>query len=166
MNDPKQLDREIEQAQADIGMLERIKGAPTRLREALARKKVEAEAAETAEQKRQRIEAESLVRVHATGALVDDAIDALVVAVKNANAAQADFWAVSPRTESRTSPLDHVLSGALRGFPEACARRATPTTYHRNPVSVRHIRPWYMRSRRTCRRRRCGPSPLSKPERR
>ena len=115
---PNELDRQIQEAQADIAASERQKSATKRLAELLGLKRKREQEQETAEKTRARVEAELLERVHATGAAVDVAIDALVAAENAARAAVADFWAVSQRTESRHSPLSHVLDAALRGYPE------------------------------------------------
>ena len=63
-NDKQQIDREIAELQADMSLMERIKSAPARMREALAKKQAIELAAETAEQTRARVEAELLERVH------------------------------------------------------------------------------------------------------
>jgi hypothetical protein len=136
MSTDKALDQQIAETEAEIAASERQKSAPKRLAELLGLKRRQEQEQETAEQQRQRIEAERLELVHSTGSAVDAAIDALVAAVANANAAQTSFWAVSKRTETRHGAgalAMRILEAALRGTPEG-VRQARFSDYLPAPI--------------------------------
>jgi hypothetical protein len=114
------LDAQIAETQAEIAASERQKSAPRRLADLLLMKRRHEQEHETAEQTRARIEAERLVDVHATGAAVDDALEALVLAVNKSDAAQKAFFEVTKRTETRHAAgalAVRIFEAALRGTP-------------------------------------------------